>query len=177
MKGFKDSNNKFHPISNNKKGTRKSRDQSTKSTGVKIESRIRKKSAIAEETNFDMAIDRLKKSLLEGLNENQWSPDLQRLKNVTWDVDVTYSGSHGTSDSEYFTITAFYKGVGSVEYQEAFSNDDWFDTSDKKLTKRIETDSDFAEKEYDEWLIGLLDLYEDSMFEGLIATIEATYRE
>ncbi len=138
---------------------------------------IRKKSAIAEEDDFDLAVEKLKKSLLEGLNENEWSKDLQRLKNVTWDVDVTYTGSHGTSDSEYFTITAFYKGVGSVEYQEAFSNDDWFDTSDKKLTKRIETDSDFAEREYNRWLISLFDIYEGAMFEGLVATIEDTYRE
>ena len=35
MKGFKDSNNKFHPITN-KKGVRKSRDQKTKLDGVKI---------------------------------------------------------------------------------------------------------------------------------------------
>jgi len=175
-KGFTDSNGNFRPTGN-KKGIRKSRDQSTKTQGTKIESRIRKKSAIAEEDNFDLAVEKLNKSLLEGLNENQWSSDLQRLKNVTWDVDVTYTGSHGTSDSEYFTITAFYKGVGSVEYQEAFSNDDWFDTNDKKLTKRIETDSDFAEREYNKWLINLLDIYEDAMFEGLVATIEETYRE
>jgi len=174
MKGHMEEG-KFHPHTQSK-GVRKSRDQSTKNEGVRMK-RIRKKSAIAEEDNFDLAIEKLKKSLLEGLNENQWSSDLQRLKNVTWDVDVTYTGSHGTSDSEYFTITAFYKGVGSVEYQEAFSNDDWFDTSDKKLTKRIETDSDFAEREYNKWLISLLDLYEDAMFEGLVATIEDTYRE
>ena len=175
MKGHME-NGKFHPHTEYK-GVRKSRDQKGMTQGVKIETGIRKKSAIAEEDNFDLAVGKLKKSLLEGLNENQWNPDLQRLKNVTWDVDVTYTGSHGTSDSEYFTITAFYKGVGSVEFQEAFSNDDWFDTSDKKLTKRIETDSDFAEKEYNRWLISLLNIYEDAMFEGLVATIEETYRE
>jgi len=36
MKGFKDSNNKFHPITDNKKGVRKSRDQKVKTEGVKI---------------------------------------------------------------------------------------------------------------------------------------------
>ncbi|MCP6727437.1 MAG: hypothetical protein KJI69_05510 [Patescibacteria group bacterium] len=36
MKGFKDSNNKFHPITDYKKGVRKSRDQSAKTQGVKI---------------------------------------------------------------------------------------------------------------------------------------------
>ena len=156
-----------------KKVTRKSRDTKTKTQGVVI----RKKTAIAQENNFDVAIKKTEKSLLEGLNEHQWSQDLQRLKNVTWDVSVTYTGSHGTIDSEYFTITAFRKGVGSVEYQEAFSNDDWFDTSDKKLSRRIERDSDFAEKEYNKWLIDRLELYEDAMFEGLVATIEDTYRE
>jgi len=36
MKGFKDSSNKFHPITDYKKGVRKSRDQKTKQEGVKI---------------------------------------------------------------------------------------------------------------------------------------------
>lgn len=36
MKGFKDSSNKFHPITDYKKGVRKSRDQSAKTQGVKI---------------------------------------------------------------------------------------------------------------------------------------------
>ncbi|MCP6727108.1 MAG: hypothetical protein KJI69_03730 [Patescibacteria group bacterium] len=36
MKGFKDSNNKFHPITDYKKGTRKSRDQEEKTRGVRI---------------------------------------------------------------------------------------------------------------------------------------------
>ena len=166
----------FHPHTESK-GVRKSRDQKVKTKGVKIETGIRKKSAIAEETNLDNAIEKLEKSLLEGLNEHQWSPDMQRLKQAVWDIDIAYTGSHGTSDSEYFTITAFRKGIGSVEYTEAFSNDDWFDISDKKLTKRIETDSDFAEREYDKWLIELLDIYEDAMFEGLVATIEGEYRE
>jgi hypothetical protein len=40
MKGFKDSNNKFHPITQSK-GVRKSRDQSAKITGVKIERKAR----------------------------------------------------------------------------------------------------------------------------------------
>jgi len=35
LKGFKDSNNKFHPITQSK-GVRKSRDQSTKTQGVKL---------------------------------------------------------------------------------------------------------------------------------------------
>jgi hypothetical protein len=172
MKGFT-RNNKFVPITDYKKVTRKSRDPEVKTQGVVI----RKKSAIAEENSFDVAIKKLEKSLLEGLNEHEWSSDLQRLKDATWSVSVQYTGSHGTSDSEYFTITAFRKGVGSVEYNEAFSNDDWFDSSDTKLSKRIERDSDFAEKEYNKWLIDRLELYEDAMFEGLVATIEDTYRE
>jgi len=36
LKGFKDSNNKFHPITDYKKGVRKSRDQKAKTEGVKI---------------------------------------------------------------------------------------------------------------------------------------------
>ena len=36
MKGFKDSNNKFHPMTEYKKGTRKSRDQSAKTQGVRL---------------------------------------------------------------------------------------------------------------------------------------------
>lgn len=41
MKGFKDSSNKFHPITDSKKGVRKSRDQSAKSQGVKLERKAR----------------------------------------------------------------------------------------------------------------------------------------
>lgn len=175
MKGHME-DGKFHPHTQSK-GIRKSRDQKEKTKGLKVEHRIRKKSAIAEETTLDMAIEKLEKSLKEGLDEHTWSPDMQRLKNAVWDVDIVYEGSHGTVDSEYFVITAFRKGIGSVQYTEAFSNDDWFDTSDEKLAKKIENDSDFAEKEYDKWLIDLLEIYEDSMFEGLVATIEDTYRE
>ncbi len=43
MKGFKDSNNKFHPITDYKKGVRKSRDQSAKTQGVKIERKKRER--------------------------------------------------------------------------------------------------------------------------------------
>ncbi len=167
-KGFT-KDGKFRPTGN--KGSKSSKEKSVQATGIPI------KTAISEESEFDIEVKKLEKSLLEGLNEHEWSSDLQRLKNVSWDVSVTYTGSHGTSDSEYFTITAFRKGVGSVEYQEAFSNDDWFDTSDKKLARKIENDPVFAEQQYEEWLTGLFDLYEDAMFEGLVATIEDTYRE
>jgi len=42
MKGFKDSSNKFHPITDYKKGTRKSRDQKTKTIGVRLQRDERK---------------------------------------------------------------------------------------------------------------------------------------
>ena len=167
-KGFT-KDGKFRPTGNN--GRKSSKEKSIQATGIPI------KTAISEESEFDIEIKKLAKSLQEGLNEHEWSDELKRLKDVNWVVDVTYSGSHGTVDSEYFTITAFRKGVGSVEYEEAFSNDDWFDINDKKLAKKIENDPVFAQQQYEEWLIGLFDLYEDAMFEGLVATIEATYTE
>ena len=42
MKGFKDSSNKFHPITDYKKGVSKSRDQLAKTEGVRMK-RYRKK--------------------------------------------------------------------------------------------------------------------------------------
>ncbi len=43
MKGFKDSNNKFHPITQSK-GVRKSRDQQVKTQGIKVERKARDRS-------------------------------------------------------------------------------------------------------------------------------------
>lgn len=47
MKGFKDSNNKFHPITQSK-GVRKSRDQSAKTQGVKITRKARVKANLPD---------------------------------------------------------------------------------------------------------------------------------
>jgi len=52
-KGFKDSDGKFHPVSN-QKGIRKSRDQQGKTHGVKISSGIRKKRVSGIEKMFEI---------------------------------------------------------------------------------------------------------------------------
>lgn len=166
---------KFHPHMQYKKEIRKSRDIVEKEKGVKIESGVRKKSALEEPNTLDKQVIKLQESFKKGLDKHDWK--LSRLKNAVWDIDISYEGSHGTVDTEYFTITAFRKGVGSVSYTEAFSNDDWFDPDDTKRAKKIETDSEFAEKEYEKWLGDTLELYEDAMFEGLVTTIEDEYKE
>lgn len=173
MKGFKDKNKKFHPIKNNK-GVRKSRDQFTKTQGVKMGIVIRKKSAIEEPNVLDRQVTKLEKSFKEGLDKMDWSNP--KLKGTKWDIDIAYEGSHGTVDSEYFTITAHREGVGSVSYTEAFSNDDWFDPDDTKRSRKIENDPNFAQMEYEKWLASMLELYEDAMFEGLMLTIEDEYK-
>ena len=178
MKGFKDKNKKFHPV-RDYKGVRKSRDQFTKTQGIRLgktnnQSIIRKKSAIEEPNVLDKQITKLEKSFKEGLDKTDWNNP--RLKGTKWDIDIAYEGSHGTVDSEYFTITAHREGVGSVSYTEAFSNDNWFDPDDTKRSRKIENDPDFAQMEYEKWLAGMLELYEDAMFEGLMLTIEDEYK-
>jgi len=46
MKGFKDSNNKFHPITDYKKGVRKSRDQTAKLQGVRMKRSLSSKNKL-----------------------------------------------------------------------------------------------------------------------------------
>ena len=58
MKGFKDSSGKFHPM-NDSKGVRKSRDQSAKSTGVKLERKKRIDDSSLDDFTLDRRIEML----------------------------------------------------------------------------------------------------------------------
>jgi len=51
LKGFKDSNNKFHPITSSK-GVRKSRDQNSKQQGVKIRKQRTQNDNFLNDPNF-----------------------------------------------------------------------------------------------------------------------------
>jgi len=161
------------PLGNKKQRIPKS--GSNQSSGIKIGSGIRVPKS--EEKNvLDEAVKNMENGLAKSLSEYNFevNPDL---KNKDWEVDITYTGSHGTVDSEYFIATATPKG-SSLSYQTdlTLSNDDWYDTEDEDYTKRIQEDSDFAEKEYNQWLAGLLEQSDDYIFEGLIGSIENKWR-
>ena len=148
-----------------------------KSNGMKIGSgtRIPKSS----QTNvLDEAVKKLEKDIAKGLKEYDFKIN-PSLKNQEWDVNIIYTGSHGTVDSEYFTATVSPKGR-SLSYQadQAFSNDDWSQGTDDDsgYMKKLDEDSDFAEKEYNKWLAETLELYNDALFEELIDTIENKFR-
>jgi len=123
--------------------------------------------------DLNTVIKRVEKEWKEALNKDD------ELPKVDWDVDITHTGSHGTVDSEYFTLTAFGKGLGDVVVDEALSNDDWMETGDyekdEKLSELYLKDPDKAEHDYDEWLATTFDAYEDGMYEALRDTIVATY--
>jgi len=153
-------------------GIRKSRDQSTNTQRIRMK---RESEMIEREDVLAIAVGNTERSLKKGLDEH--FKNHPKFKNAVWDVSIDYEGSHGTVDSEYFLITAYRKGVGSVEYREAFSNDDWYDMDDKRRAKKIQNDPDFADREYQKWLAETLTVYEDAMFEGLITTIEDEWTE
>ena len=174
MKGFKDKSGKFRPTEN-KNGIRKSRDQTAKNNGVQLTQKRMKRDKVSTAYR---KIKELEKDFERGLSEYDF--DNKHLKNLDWDVNVTYTGSHGTVDSEYFTVTAVNtRGIGTVETHEAFSNDDWSQgmDDDSGYMKKLDEDSDFAEKEYDKWLAEMLDVYKEGMFQNLVTMIEETYEE
>jgi len=161
------------PVGNKKQ--RISKSSSNQTSGMKIGSGIRVPKS--EQKNvLDEAVKNMENSLAKSLSEYNFevNPDL---KSKDWEVDITYTGSHGTVDSEYFIATATPKG-SSLSYQTdlTLSNDDWSDTGDEYYEERIQDDSDFAEEEYNKWLAGMLEQSDDYIFEGLIGSIENKWR-
>ena len=166
MKGFKDGSGKFRPTEN-KNGIRMKRDKSINPTGSILSQKRMKRETISR---TDSKIKQLEMDFNKGLK--QYNFDDKRLKNLNWDVDITYTGSYGSVSDEHFELTAFAEGVGMVKTREAFSNDDWYDQDDERLSERIQNDSVFAEKKYDEWLAEMLDAYQEGMFQNLVSMIE-----
>jgi len=58
MKGFKDSNNKFHPITQTK-GVRKSRDQTAKTIGIRLKKDVKRKESLQDLIDWNVKHDRL----------------------------------------------------------------------------------------------------------------------
>lgn len=72
MKGFKDSKGKFHPITEYK-GVRKSRDQSVKSTGIKIERKARDLNEIDMQIrNLEFEKQEIKESTKKKAEKEGW---------------------------------------------------------------------------------------------------------
>ncbi len=125
-----------------------------------------KSNRLGDSKTLESVIKNIEQEWKKSLNEHDF--ENERLKNIAWDVDISYTGSHGTVDSEFFTLTAFGKGLGDVETNESLSNMDWNEEGDE---------NESTEEKYESWLADAFELYEDSMFESLTQTIEDTYRE
>ena len=93
--------------------------------------------------------------------ENYFGKDhwTKRLKTKSWQVGITWRPSF---DEEFFDIYAGRPGTTAVEYS-TFLKPDF----DEEVTK----------KQYDQEIAYMLISFDDSMFEELMLTIEATYRE
>ena len=89
MKGYKSSDGKFHPITDYKKVTRKSRDSSTKKQGVKIVRKAREPSPIF----LKFAEENPKYSAISGYSKLKEHPKLFRdsagsFSQALWDGDI-----------------------------------------------------------------------------------------
>ena len=163
MKGFKDSKGKFRPTGNNK-SVRKSRDQSTKTQGVKIQPRMSRE----KRNPLEPVLEKTEKEFEKSLKEYDFKNP--NLRNKDWEVSITYEG--GFSE-EYFRFWAQIKGTDkSVTYRSFLSNFEWSEGMDEKWQKRIENDDKFAQKQYDIWLADSFDTVSDGFFEQFVDAIE-----
>ena len=132
MKGFKDDSGKFRPTGNNK-GFRRSRDQSTKMQGIKIDSGLRKKRFLTDDD-----LDRL-----SDLQLNALLNDVEK----KWDKKEQYSdeGDHNviiyTNKSEPNYTFELHPLNDNIEYDESdevpeeasmFNAWYWFPAKDRK---------------------------------------------
>lgn len=169
MKGFT-KDGKFHPITDYKKGTRKSRDTNATSQGVKIE---RKARVIEDEFPLDTIMTKMEKDFEIGLKEHDFTNP--KLRNKQWSVGISYEG--GFSE-EYFGFWAqpVDESIEPVKISEWISNDGWSDTGDfeedEKFQKKLERNPDFAEREYAKWLASSFEQYDDHWFMQLADAIE-----
>ncbi len=112
MKGFKDSNNKFHPITSSK-GVRKSRDQSAKTLGVKVERKARDLSEI------DMQIRQLELEKQE-IKDNTKK---QAKKEGWFSLLNTEFESSSQRTPEYLTFHRLFKSEFSKLLKDTFDID------------------------------------------------------
>lgn len=153
----------FHPIKSYKKGVRKSRDQSTKVEGIKIERKARQK-----EMTLESVLEKTEKEFEKSLKEHDFNNP--NLRGKDWEVGITYGG--GFSE-EHFSFSAQIMGTDkSFTNTSWISNFDWSEGMDEKIQKRLENDNKFAQKEYEKWLVGSFELSSDSFFMELVDEIE-----
>ena len=160
MKGFKDSDGKFHPINNN----HVLKNKSNSKEGIKITRKMK-----AKEPDINDVIEK---------TEKEWEKDLKnydfdnpKLKNKNWEVSITYEGGYS---EEYFRIWASPKGVEkAVEFTTFISNFDWSEGLDEDLQKEIESNEMTASREYDKWLVDSFEeIGKEAFFDQLIGDIE-----
>jgi len=123
------------------------------------------KKNVAKAQTFEGVMKRIEGEWADALNEDEDLP------HVDYDVDISYTGSHGTVGDEYFTLTAFLKGLGDVEVSQGISNEGW--NEDEKGDIKEES----TEDDYDEWLADTFEAVEDGMYMALRDTIIETYRD
>ncbi len=110
MKGFKDSSGKFHPISDYKKGTRKSRDQSAKTQGVKVERKAREgaeQSYWGENGKYQKEADVLQKLVpAEGESPDRSVDLFRRASNLYYEI-FNNGGDNLEGDNQDIEVRRF----------------------------------------------------------------------
>ncbi len=187
MKGFT-KDGKFHPMKPYNKKIRSKREPfNVAKDGVKISSEklaqmqrgasVRGKRYAMQEDEFplDIVITKMEKDFEQGLKEHDFTNP--KLRNKQWSVGITYEG--GFSEESFgFWAQPVDESIEPVKISEWISNDGWSEglgdesTFPDEFEKKLENDSDFAEREYAKWLASSFEQYDDHWFMQLADAIE-----
>lgn len=99
MKGFKDSNNKFHPITQSK-GVRKSRDQSTKTEGIRLKRKNSPRIPFKTLDNTENQLYRIRDELSDQMEQETWS-EVNELIDKIQNYKMKYYGRTGIRKARF----------------------------------------------------------------------------
>jgi len=140
VKGFKDSNNKFHPITDYKKGTRKSRDQSAKTIGIRLKRKNSPRIPFKTLDNTENQLYRIRDELSDQMEQETWS-EVNELIDKIQNYKMKYYGRTGIrkaryafgDDEEPQEITPDYSVGDIVMVSSDNDNEGYDDFRNKKL--------------------------------------------
>jgi len=123
MKGFKDSSNKFHPITDYKKGTRKSRDQKAKTQGVRLKrtdgSRV--KTVQFKVWKYDDAPEEIQEKIIEKLRSDRYESGDDWFAQGDWLLDYDM---FKWDDREMYYEVASNRGTDYLQFKNLEVKDD-----------------------------------------------------
>jgi len=133
MKGFKDSNNKFHPITSSK-GVRKSRDQTAKTIGIRLKRKNSPRIPFKTLDNTENQLYRIRDELSDQMEQETWS-EVNELIDKIQNYKMKYYGRTGIRKSRYAfdDITPDYSVGDIVMVSSDNDNEGYDDFRNKKL--------------------------------------------